>query len=582
MPSGVGDGSGGVQVASAPTSSQPTSPTCLPGLFCRAGNGYSPNVIYTLWYTFMDGACYSLWGMQLLPLFLQELTSRASVIGLVATVGGVAQLTGALIAGYVADRHSRQLCLRAGALCAAAALLTFCCAFGLASCKVVFAGQVLWGLYTGAVSTSVEALFADSVPQGRRATIYNIKWILQTLCYVVGYAAAAASFALWHNTWAYERMRAVLMGGVLVHLIALVPLCWLKDQHVVAEEREHAGACTGGADGQVAPATTSSAPLVCREHSAHADDDEKSQASEPLPDTVPQLPAALRHSGAGTSNGGEVRAFRLPSRRSWADLQHQQQQQQDDFFAEQLTQEGQAGLRATLWPTSTRCFAARLCTRAACLTSLAAVPYWMCAVDLLLSIGSGMSLPFFSLYFATSRSVSPAALYGIFIAATLLTALTSSMLPWLIASSRAGRIPAVIGVRLVGTAALFVLATAPRATVLDALPVTIGLFLCRNALMNSVFGVTRSVIMDCVARTSRAKWSAFESVTSLSWAGSAALGGVIKDAHGYETVFVITAAVQLTATLLMLPAAVGARELDTPLPVITAATVAEAEQEEEK
>lgn len=214
------------------------------------------------------------------------------------------------------------------------------------------------------------------------------------------------------------------------------------------------------------------------------------------------------------------------------------------------------------------------------------VPYWMCAVDLLLSIGSGMSLPFFAPYFVKERDINPAGLYAIYIASTLLTAATTSALPWLIATCNAGRIPTVIGVRLVGTVALFLLATANHDGMLHTVAATVALFLVRNALMNAVFGVTRSVIMDCAQKAHRAKWSAFESVTSLSWAGSAALGGLITEAHSYEMNFTATAVVQLVATLLMIPAAVGAWELDRQpsrsARTATAATTTTVAEEEER
>lgn len=52
-------------------------------------------------------------------------------------------------------------------------------------------------------------------------------------------------------------------------------------------------------------------------------------------------------------------------------------------------------------------------------------------------------------------------------------------------------------------------------------------FVARNSTMNAVMGITRSVIMDSVKKENRAKWSAFESFSSFTWAGSAMVGGYI-------------------------------------------------------
>ncbi|KAG5482724.1 hypothetical protein CUR178_06761 [Leishmania enriettii] len=164
-----------------------------------------------------------------------------------------------------------------------------------------------------------------------------------------------------------------------------------------------------------------------------------------------------------------------------------------------------------------------------------------------------MSLPYFPLFFASDRDVIPAGLNGIYIASTLLTAATSFSLPRLIHNCGLGRVPTSLCVRLVGTEALFVLATAQPQSSAATFPAAIALFVCRNALMNSVFGVTRSVIMDCMAKDNRAKWSALERVSSLSGAGSALFGGYITKRYGYRRNFFATAVLQVTATLLMTP-----------------------------
>jgi len=112
---------------------------------------------------------------------------------------------------------------------------------------------------------------------------------------------------------------------------------------------------------------------------------------------------------------------------------------------------------------------------------------------------------------------------------------------------------------------LLILSTAPDHSIFASLYAAMALFLIRNALMNSVFGITRSVIMDCVSKESRAKWSAFESLSSLTWAGSATIGGYIVAAKDYRYVFTITAVLQMCGIALLLPASIGARRLERQL-----------------
>ena len=56
--------------------------------------------------------------------------------------------------------------------------------------------------------------------------------------------------------------------------------------------------------------------------------------------------------------------------------------------------------------------------------------------------------------------------------------------------------------------------------------------------------------MDCVPKSTRARWKSLDSVGVFGWCGSAALGGYLADLHGYAFTFLITAAVQGVATAL--------------------------------
>ncbi|GET87276.1 hypothetical protein, conserved [Leishmania tarentolae] len=556
-------------------------------------SSHSPNVLCTMWFYFLDGSCYSMWAMQLLPVFLFTTSSSIITVSTSASVCSVAQLLGALIAACVADRQPRQRAIRAGAGCAVIALTVFAYAFWTSRVWLILCAQALWGLYTGITSTSVEALFADSVPQGQRTVIYNIKWVIQTVCYVVGYGSAALLFFWWGNSWDPKRVRVVMTLGVMVHPIALAPLCWLQDSNAVQEDDDDITRNTAQPNTvvvDVASAAEPSGTVVTAtekdavESSVHASLESTTQKSTGansvmaagsagvglphvptdgvrlrLTDPLPLNTSETLKRESGDGSGGGVRervsttghcAFRedpsAPLNRSFSSLQPQEQQKPTVT----LCSDGEGvpwvprligNMRHSRWH------------------GLASVPYWMCFVDLLLAIGSGMSVPYFPLFFASDREINPASLNSIYIASTLLTAVTSLCLPWLIHTCGLGRVPAAMGVRLVGTAALFML------TISTELSDIIAFFLCRNALMNSVFGVTRSVIMDCVAKDSRAKWSALESVSLVSWSGSAMLGGYIAKQHGYRCTFLVTAVLQLMATLLMIPAALGARALDVPL-----------------
>lgn len=188
-----------------------------------------------------------------------------------------------------------------------------------------------------------------------------------------------------------------------------------------------------------------------------------------------------------------------------------------------------------------------------------AVPYLVCLVDFLVSFGSGMTMRFLPLYFISSYDTSPSTLMTALLITCPLQAVLSCGVQYL-GDHHLGRLPATILSRLTGTVLLLImgLTTLP-------LPVVLPVFVLRNALMNSTRGITRSVIMDCVKKKNRAKWSAFESFSSFTWAGSAAIGGYLAEVHGYQFTFTITALFHFCALAMLVPAAIGARHVEKEL-----------------
>ena len=53
--------------------------------------------------------------------------------------------------------------------------------------------------------------------------------------------------------------------------------------------------------------------------------------------------------------------------------------------------------------------------------------------------------------------------------------------------------------------------------------------------------------MDSVPRRHRGKVNAIDSVRTFSWSGSAALGGLLIERYGFQTTFLITAAIKTAA-----------------------------------
>ena len=82
------------------------------------------------------------------------------------------------------------------------------------------------------------------------------------------------------------------------------------------------------------------------------------------------------------------------------------------------------------------------------------------------------------------------------------------------------------------------------------LALLVSVYLLRTGLMNCTYPLEESILMDFVPPKQRARWQSLDSIASATWAGSAALGGLLADSRGYSFTFLFTAALQAVAVLL--------------------------------
>lgn len=169
----------------------------------------------------------------------------------------------------------------------------------------------------------------------------------------------------------------------------------------------------------------------------------------------------------------------------------------------------------------------------------------MCANDFITCIGAGMTVKFFPLFFKNDYNFSPTqvqllwAFYG----------LTFGLFTWFCdkVANHVGRVQAGILFSTLGVICLFCLAW------VRWLPAVVFTFLLRGAVQNAIYPVDRSIIMDFVPSHQRGRWNALESLSSMTWSGSAVIGGYLMDNHDYRYTFVVTAYIYLVALLMRLP-----------------------------
>ncbi|KAK7196084.1 Sugar transporter family/Major Facilitator Superfamily [Novymonas esmeraldas] len=526
------------------------------------------NVVRVLGFCFVDGASHSIWCQEAFQVLVRKLGGDTAV-GWMSAASGVTQMISALVAGYAGDRLQRQTVLRIGSI---AGFLTIACTMLGAthrSLSVLYISQGIYGIYTGVTATVTEAIFADSVETGRRAFVYNLKWISQTLCTCVGLLTTVGVLVYLGNHWEESALVKTMLVGLCLHPVAMAALWSLRDKYTLVEEEEEEGVNGAAPTARIEVGDTAAAAAAAVQTSATAAEDPLSgthreehgggsarAADDPL---QPPPARALISSPVTASPRGEASSARssMASARSRGDDGRRRVQRQLELAAEAAWLELHADVAAAdSWCGAAVC-AVRFGVRLP--FTWEAVPYLVCLVDFLVAVGSGMTLRYISLFFIENKKATPVSL--------LTAALMISPLQATIAhvvqrcgDLYVGRLPSTLVARLIGTVLLLLMGTTDL-----PIDVLLPIYIIRNALMNCTRGVTRSVIMDCVKKESRAKWSAFESFSSFTWAGSAVIGGYIAAAHGYQATFTITSIFHFFSLAVLVPGAIGARPVEAEL-----------------
>ncbi|CAE7469707.1 TDRD1 [Symbiodinium natans] len=160
--------------------------------------------------------------------------------------------------------------------------------------------------------------------------------------------------------------------------------------------------------------------------------------------------------------------------------------------------------------------------------------------EMILSLGAGMTVKFFPVFFKQEGHINPAVLQAVFASLSALT--VAATLVSTRASKCAGRIQVIIPCYFVGiTCTILLGALKPYYTVPG---VMLPLFLLRCCSQWSASPLLGSIIADYTPKAQRGRWKALSSIAATGWSGSAAIGGVLIDHFGYGLTFAITGCLQ--------------------------------------
>lgn len=166
--------------------------------------------------------------------------------------------------------------------------------------------------------------------------------------------------------------------------------------------------------------------------------------------------------------------------------------------------------------------------------------------ELILSLGAGMTVKFFPVFFNEEIGVSPAVFQAV--AASLFGFTALGTLIANRAAKRYGRLAPCIAGFCLGICCTASLGLLGKFYGNASLMLTIYVVRCVSQW--SFGALMGSVIADYTPKASRGRWKALTSVLQASWSGSAGIGGWLIDSVGFGPTFVITACFQAPAPLI--------------------------------
>ncbi|RLN77594.1 hypothetical protein BBJ28_00000438 [Nothophytophthora sp. Chile5] len=500
--------------------------------------GAQHNVVNTYVFTLFFWASRSILFQQVISGYIYVLTNSNQPVGIVKGIQGISQLVFALPAGYLADHIRRDSVLKmSGVIGLVGALLTFV-AVELSNLTAIYVAFALWGIFAAFQSPAMEALFADSIPAGRRSHPFMVKYNVGNVAMVIGPFLSILLFLYVGDVWRVQELRPVLIFGTVLAAIASLFLFRYNDDLALREGE-------GAPLQELSPlnqrmSIDSSEPLLTPSFASNAlefdynysDDEEDLDFGDDLEqdDERKNLIQArvnqvvnIANTGASTEKSSLVLTVTTPA----AD-----------------------GGGTMTTPKKTRTHSLDVHSQGVTFLGLSTehVPYILFTSDFILSNGAGMTINFFPLFFMKEYGLTPVQVSALFLAQPIVVLVLSYVGQ---KSSRTlGRMPIIVWTRMAATACLLCMAYA------QPLQLQIVLFLMRGGMMRCSQPLRRSVLMDFVRREVRARWNALEGISVFSFSGSAMIGGYLVDMYDYRTCFFITSFVYfsgLCLELLLIP-----------------------------
>jgi len=174
------------------------------------------------------------------------------------------------------------------------------------------------------------------------------------------------------------------------------------------------------------------------------------------------------------------------------------------------------------------------------------VPYIVAIADFVTAIGAGMTVKFFNLFFVNDYKFTPTQI-------TLLQAVyplcicVFVMILGKLASIFGRAKTSVVSFALNGCCFIVL------SQIHKPLWLLLLVFMVRGGLANAVAPLDKSIMTDYTPTTQRGFWNALDSFSSMTWSGSAFIGGILSDKQDYRMTFKVTGFLYLGACCIYSP-----------------------------
>lgn len=190
------------------------------------------NVIIIFIYTFLSFSSRSIWNQSVLPAYIYLLPhGGAEKVGMLTAIMGFSQLLVSFPSGAIADKFRRDTTIRVSSFCGTIAIVFMIIAAYTKSTILLGIGLSIWGIFFGACNTCVNALLADSIPDGMRSKTFMQRTICINSGSLTGPIVAIVMFSKLGNVWGESECATVIIVGQILSLPTLLCLWFLNDDY---------------------------------------------------------------------------------------------------------------------------------------------------------------------------------------------------------------------------------------------------------------------------------------------------------------------------------------------------------------